>query len=1229
MVEDATSGANSGFEPEKVDVVGLKIKLFGEFQVWRGERLIESEEWGRQKTRSLLKLLLTRPGRVFSRDEILEALWPNTSPESAERSLRVTVSLLRRALEPDLEHGPDSRYVLQKRPGYTFDHHSDCAVDAWEFEKHRQRAEEAQGAGRHDEAIEEYWVALDLLRGEFLAEDLYEEWAMEARGEWQERRLSVFSRLSECLALRGRYTEAVEVCNRALALDEFSEDLHRRLMLYHYCAGEQALALQAYRRYARTLKEELGTAPSPELVRLKEGMEARGVPGVDELRRYPRPRRPLRLPYSLSRTHFAGRDREYAVLAERLQETITGMGVVVAIEGEAGVGKTRLAEEFLGYARSRGARVLSGRCYERELGPPLEPVTEALDPVVDVGEMASGASDRHGEEVTYLWTAKPYDATRIYHTLTRELVRESRGDGHEALILFVDDVQWADPATLDFLSYLAKRISGERILLIFSYRREQVSGLSEWLEGLAERRMATTLSLDRLSQEDLMQILARMSSRRFGELSLLADFLHRESEGNPFYAVEYLRWLIESGAVRIDSRRRISGLDGEALEESALPTGVRALIRARFGGLGEEARETLELAAVIGRSFDLDLLSRATARREAELLGIIEPLMSSGLIVETEAAKTYYFSHDKLRQTLYEDIGESRRSALHLRVAEALEKDGGEPAELAHHYLQAREWRPALENLVSSARKAGENYAWQTTLKSYARALEIVEKLPDSDKERFELLAARERFLEHMDRREERARAAEEMLELARRLGDKARIAEAHIRRIGVLMALADPEGAAEAGQVAVSIFQELGDKSGEARAHRELGYVRSMNLDNAGAVEANLQALWIHRELGNRRAEAGDAGNIAHVYRGMGDHDSAIRWNEEALRIDHELGDKLGESFRLSSMANVQRERGDLRASLSLSLESLAITIELGTKNLIATQHINCGRLCLSLGDSGEALEHFRAAALFSWETEYTRDEGYSLMGVGVSLERVGDPVGAAEAYRRAIKLLETAYEESEAPEELFGKADALALLGAVLHHSLESPVEALDAYEEAASIYRRLADPPRLRKLLMNVAGLRWRTGDPEGSARHYEEALKLAREHGGAAHEAAALASLSVVHRDLGRLKESLRYGKEALRLLQDLDDPQAEAYVLSSLAESHLGLGHPPSALSCLKRSLRLRRKIGDKEGEAGVLRDLAEVYEDLGDADSARKARKEAEGTTGEARKAVPVVERRN
>jgi tetratricopeptide (TPR) repeat protein len=272
---------------------------------------------------------------------------------------------------------------------------------------------------------------------------------------------------------------------------------------------------------------------------------------------------------------------------------------------------------------------------------------------------------------------------------------------------------------------------------------------------------------------------------------------------------------------------------------------------------------------------------------------------------------------------------------------------------------------------------------------------------------------------------------------------------------------------------------------------------------------------------------------------------------------------------------------------------------------------HNACGTLYLDLGAPEKALEHFRAAVHLSQERGQIANEVNALMSVGVSLEQVGDFADAADAYRRAVKLLETDYELSGTPEQLSVKADVLTLLAGVLHHSLDEPVEALKAYEAAIEIYRELDDAHRLRKPLLGLAGLCWRMGNLIDSARGYEEALNLAREHGETSHEAAALASLSVVYRDLGRLRDALRCGRAALRLLRELGDLQAEAYVLSSLAESHGKLGHYPSALSCLRRSLRLRRKVGDEEGEVGILYDLARIYEDVGDTDRSRACSEEA------------------
>ena len=202
---------------------------------------------------------------------------------------------------------------------------------------------------------------------------------------------------------------------------------------------------------------------------------------------------------------------------------------------------------------------------------------------------------------------------------------------------------------------------------------------------------------------------------------------------------------------------------------------------------------------MIGRGFGLDLLCAVAGRSGDEVCGVLDPLINAGLISESESEAGYYFSHDKLRQTLYEDIGANRRRELHLRVAGALASTGCEPAELAHHYLQTRAWPQALDSLMRAARRAEESYAWESALADYARALEVVERVPDPEETKFGLQAAREHLLEHLDRREERAEAVEEMYELAKRLGEKPRLAEVHIRRIGVLMAKPDPEGAARA----------------------------------------------------------------------------------------------------------------------------------------------------------------------------------------------------------------------------------------------------------------------------------------------------------------------------------------------------------------------------------------------------------------------------------------------
>lgn len=440
------------------------------------------------------------------------------------------------------------------------------------------------------------------------------------------------------------------------------------------------------------------------------------------------------------------------------------------------------------------------------------------------------------------------------------------------------------------------------------------------------------------------------------------------------------------------------------------------------------------------------------------------------------------------------------------------------------------------------------------------------------------------------------------MLDCARCLGDRSRLAEAHIRQIGVSSSL---EMATQTWGVAVQLFRDLSDAAGEARAHREFAYVRWVGGDYPGSLGANFRSLDIHRRLGDRRGEAGDVGNIAQVYLGLRNLDEALRWAKEAVRMYQALGDKVGEAMRTHAVATVHRERGELEAALGLNGETLRLHAELGFKPFMVTQHSARGVLQLALGVPDRALDNFRVATQLSQAIGDVKEEGNAWLGVGISLEQLADFAAAATAYQRATHLLDIACRVSGLAEDAAAQADVLSLLAKLFHHKLDQPQKALDSYRAASEIVRELGDDVRLRKLLLGMAGSSWRLGKLEDAVRAYEKALSLARAHQDAVHEAAALASLGVVHRDLGSLKRAIRSGRQALKLLRELEDSQAEAYVLSSLAESYRRLGRSSGALACLHRSLRLRRDIGDEAGEVGVLGELSNLYGRLGNRDCAQ------------------------
>jgi DNA-binding SARP family transcriptional activator len=353
-------------------MVELRAHLLGPFRAYLGERLLEGGAWRSQQVRTILKILLVRRGRVVTADQLIEQLWPDEDPETARRHLHVRVSQLRRILDPDR----CSPVVLTVGDGYTLDP-SSCQVDAAEFEALAEQARGAMEDGRWAPAIEAYEAAHALYRGDLLEEDLYQDWVYGERERLRERHLMVLTELAECYAQQGRYRRAIACCHQVLAADRCREAAYARLMLYHYYAGEQAQALRSYERCRHVLAAELGVEPLPATADLAEKIRAGTLWSHEGAPRYPPPAyegRLFEVPYSLGHAPLVGRQREYAWLIERWRAM--GGGALL-LEGEAGVGKTRLADEFLGYATRTGATALRLRAASgRDL--PYASITHAL-----------------------------------------------------------------------------------------------------------------------------------------------------------------------------------------------------------------------------------------------------------------------------------------------------------------------------------------------------------------------------------------------------------------------------------------------------------------------------------------------------------------------------------------------------------------------------------------------------------------------------------------------------------------------------------------------------------------------------------------------------------------------------------------------------------------------------------------------------------------------------------
>ncbi|MFL5807128.1 MAG: ATP-binding protein [Roseiflexaceae bacterium] len=731
-------------------ISALTIYTLGRFAVYRGDALIEDSAWQRQKAKKLFKLLLLAPQRQLLKDRVLEVLWPTKPPEAAANNLHRTLFILRRVLQPNLEHAAQSPYILFKDDILTLNPATIAWVDAEAFERLIQL-----GRQQHHN-LEHYRAALELHKGEFLPEDLYEVWAEDRRGGLQKSYVDLLKQVAAIHIEHGTYQEAINGLCALLRVEPTDEGVQRELMRLYVQTSERHKALRLYQYARRVLHDELGVEPAAQTTALYEAIlretstTAIGATPLQlSLEEQPA------LIEEASRVPLVGRQAELGKMVEYLQQAQHGHGGVVLLIGEQGVGKTRIGEELTAYARTIGVRALYGAAFEGEgrllyapfvgtirkgLDPQmLDRLRERLGPLADdlsrlLPELSGAAPTRHARPDTELNRLQidtgDQERRRLFDAIAATYAIFAQG---KPLLVFLDNLHAAGESSLQLLHYLARQITNRRILFVCAVEQDKLqrgAPITQIFGELQRNHLAQRLHLRRLNQDEVTQVCAHLLDDSVRD-SNIPRSVYELTEGNPFFIKELVLSLTRAGKLE-----RHAGAWRLLPQASAtVPASIQEIIGVRLGHLSNDAYRLLGVAAVIGNGFSYELLQATTQWKRGMLLDAFDEILRDSLVEAAEAG--YRFQHAMIRRVVYGELSAERRAWLHEQVAKALEALAPQQLDeqatvLAHHYEYAGDTATAFRYLVRAGDWARGAYALRESLEHYNRALELYPQPNDS-----------------------------------------------------------------------------------------------------------------------------------------------------------------------------------------------------------------------------------------------------------------------------------------------------------------------------------------------------------------------------------------------------------------------------------------------------------------------------------------------------------------
>jgi DNA-binding SARP family transcriptional activator len=1029
----------------------IAINLFGPPEVLRdGVPLAIS----RRKSRALLFYLAARRTST-PRDTVLDLFWPDAPRAAAQQTLRATLYGLRQVLGALVVAGE----TLALAPG------SD--VDVW-------RLEDALANG--DSSL--LAVALGRVHGPFLAgfslpdTPEFDDWAAALRERYHSDVVGGFASLGRTREAAGKFAAALEAFEQALALDPLREDVQRDAMRVQYRAGDRVSAIRRYEQLRRRLDDELGIPPMTETqavydaiikdegttLNAEDSEHASAMASAFSLQPSAFSLEPSAFSLQPALLPFTGRQIELQAVRQ-----MASARQLVLIEGEPGIGKTRLVEEYL-----RGANALVLRSAARELDQalPYQPVVEALRTLVERPDWqslrgrisvpavwlneASRLAPEFGVAATQAASGAVADEARLREGVSQVLRALAQ---IRPLALFIDDAHWADAATLGLLGYLVRQQMPNLTLLITAHPFEPRSPLALLAQSLTREGRLARLRLARLDESDT-QALARQLSP--GAADALASWLLRNAEGNPYVLAELVRSLRDEQILAPDGRLLLERLQHDA---PVVPPTVYTLIASRLARLSAPARALLDAAVAAGREWESAVVAHAAGLSDEKALDVLDELVAVGLVLPFDEHR-FVFDHSLTMEVAYKEVGEARHRLIHRRIGEALEvlhRDTLDDVagQIAMHYAESRALERAAPYALRAARRAAGLAAWNEAIGFFRQALDGMQ-----NGERGALLLE---LGTAYHRSGESARAAEVFREAVARAGDDQ--GAAATARLELAQALISQGRFAEV----VSLARQLAaDKRIELAARGELLWGTGLSIEGAdlqGAAEhlRRAEELTLAAEAAGRRGAT-----LAHAYFELGsvlaqqgDLEAAIAHYRRALAasddnsLDWQILAYNNIAYHLHLLGDPQSEEHARRG--------LELAQERGAVGYLPFLYSTLGEIALGQGNLALAEQHFNQGLVLAERLAMPE----RIAGLGANLGLVAARQGHSAL---AIHRLSTA----------LARADALGTrhLAAQIRIWL-APLLPPEAAQIALTEARAIADAGGRQRLLEQIAQLQQQMG------------------------------------------------------------------------------------------------------------------------------------------------------